>query len=145
MPRQVPPLVPSHMLRPTAKNKMFNSRLVFENFVGKRSEKGSTPNTSKGRTANALAMKQLIANAERIGAVDLNYRLKDKENWLKNPVEMWRTSKDELVQFMKAYVWYDNEKYFQRQIEFLNGTGKNDPEVDEVLIIAPQTKEERRL
>ena len=138
LPRQVPPLVPSHMLRPTAKNKMFNSRLVYENFGGKRSEKGSTPDSPEERTRNAEALEKLLVGAEQIGRLELNYRLEKKEKWEKKPVQMWRTSKAALVEFMEAYVWYGGEEYFQRQKEFLSQTDKKDPEIDEVLIIAPQ-------
>ena len=41
---------------------------------------------------------------------------------------------------MKQYKWQDKQPHFQREIEYLEGIGDKDPEIDSVLIIAPQRK-----
>jgi hypothetical protein len=140
LPRQVPPLVPSHLLPPTSKNKMFNTRIAFQNFGGLRAEKGSTPEKTNGKRANAKALKQLTASSEKIGLRQLKYRLEGKTTVTANPTILWRSSKEALISFMKAYMWHDDERYFQREIEFLQGSGSKDPEIDNVLVIAPQRK-----
>ena len=143
LPRQVPPLVPSHLLPPTSKNKMFNARIVFENFGGLRAEKGSTPEKATGKRANAKALQHLTESSEKIGMLDLKYRLEGKTAATTNPAILWRATREALVKFMKAYKWQGDEKYFQREIEFLEGTESKDPEIDSVLIIAPQRKRAR--
>lgn len=140
LPRQIPPTVPSHMLRPAAPNKMFNATIVFENLGGLRVEKGSTPQTVKGKIANANALKTLTKASEKIGQVELSYRLTGKSKNEYNPAILWRSTKGNLIKFMNDYKWQDNQPYFQREIEFLEGTGGEDPEIDSVLIIAPQRK-----
>lgn len=144
LPKQVPPLVPSHLLRPTSKNKMFNARILFENLGGQRSEKGSTPENVSGKRANAKALKELLGDAKSFGRLDLSYLLADKNTVSENPTVIWQSTKEALIAFMDAYRWQDDERYFQREIEFLQGTDDKDPEIDRVLILAPQRKRAQR-
>ena len=51
-PREIPPLVPMHMLKPTAANKMYNARVTHRNFGGKLSESTFAPTDDKATKRN---------------------------------------------------------------------------------------------
>lgn len=141
LPRQVPPLVIAHMLKPTSASKMYNTKLVFQNLGGRRSEKGSTPDDASGKKINAKQFKALVSGADDIGAKEFVFRIAEETGETFMSTLAWRTSLPRLVKFLTSYQWNEKEPLMQREIEYLQGTGEHDPEIDNVLILAPQRRQ----
>ncbi|KAG1247210.1 hypothetical protein G6F68_014300 [Rhizopus microsporus] len=63
-PKQIPPLVPSHMLMPTSRNKMYNAKILFLNFGGDQKQSTIASTDAGIRRANEKAMKALLQRAD---------------------------------------------------------------------------------
>jgi len=139
-PLEVPPLVPSHMLRPTASNKMFNARVTYSNFGGRLSESTFAPDHEEDMKHNHNELLRLIGD-ENIETSTLQ-ALVDNVN-VTFAAHTVRLAPKAMVAFLKVYRWSNsNEKNKQRpmnlQIEFLERVGKQDPQIDGWLLLAPQ-------
>lgn len=146
-PAQIPPLVPQHMLRPTAANKMYNAVVTFRNFGGSLSEATQAPTKSDTIIANNELLDRLVGKRDiqthRVhgtlrGAprtIDINTAVLDPKA---------------VVGFLKAYRWYDagdpeaarRGVPMQLQIEYLEGK-HGDPEIDDWLLIGPKIDKPR--
>ena len=137
-PLAVPPLIPSHItaLSPTAKNKMYNARIVFKNFGGKRIERTVTPNNDKDAARNGKFACDLISRA----ALKLeHFEFRDPE---KTPADVsfeaycGECPPRAVLTFLKDYIWESREDVLKHEIEFLEGKRGN-PEIDRWIILAP--------
>lgn len=134
LPIDVPPLVPRHMLMPTAKNKMFNARVRFQNFSCDTSESTIAPSDLKSIKHNRELFAELIAEVP-LTSKDVSFSA-DGESF-RFQVLTGSLAKQRVLEFLKAYKWSDGKKPLQREIEFLEGSGKHDPAIDHWLFIAP--------
>jgi hypothetical protein len=141
IPAAVPPLVPAHMLRPTAANKMRNARITFRNFSGELSESTYAPTHDTPKEANIKALKALVADVAPtplMASGRLDGSLKSFTG------TVFETVPERMVAFLEAYRWY-NEKApetkfgnpLRLQLEFLKGSA-GDPGIDRWLILSPK-------
>lgn len=136
-PRDIPPLVSAHMLRPTAANKMRYSRVKFMNFGGEWSEKTLAPTNITDIRVNQNITRELLS-ASGLRRVSLNAVVGEKERAF--PAFVGNSSTKEVLRFLKGYKWAGNTfGVIQREIDFIsNSTGKANPGIDEWLLMLPQ-------
>lgn len=145
LPSQIPPLVPSHMLRPTARNKMYNATIAHRNFGGRLAESTFAPTEPSLIRQNQVAFERLLSAAE-VNEAEISAELKDKRHYsylAKTAVLQPRA----VLEFLESYIW--SGRTLKRpplieQIDFLKGTGKRDPEITSWLLLAPQLAEGSR-
>jgi len=135
LPIQVPPLVPSHMLMPAAKNKMFNAKIRFENFSAESSESTIAPTDPTAIKHNWNKFSDLLASV-KLEKRDVAFAAGDES--YKFYVLSGLLDKNRVVSFLRQYRWNENRTPLQRVIEFLEGTGERDPSIDRWLFLAPQ-------
>ena len=140
IPAAVPPLVPAHMLRPTAANKMRNARITFRNYGGELSESTFAPTDNRIKDLNIEALRALVKDAAPIPMV-ASGRVKDVAKSFDGMV--FETTPDRMIAFLKAYRWYDDKSPDARfgnplrlQLEFLEGSA-GDPCIDRWLVLSP--------
>jgi hypothetical protein len=135
-PRQVPPLVPQHLLRPTATNKMFNARIVFQNLGGEWRESTGAPVDDRKLERNEQLAQEMLRTA------------------VVRPANIWMDALDikfpaltSILQpkvvrdFLAQYKWLpDFDKSMIDVIEYLDGVEDQAPEIDRWLLLAPQLK-----
>ncbi|MCW8966901.1 MAG: Z1 domain-containing protein, partial [Candidatus Pacearchaeota archaeon] len=137
LPKDIPPLVPSHMLRPTSPNKMYNVDVKFQNFGGDWKERVHTANKSGLRKNNASLIHDLVANG-KLDQLHIGYTDPDNGKGIQWKGYAITISHTEMLDYLEKYQWIDEKKLMQREIEFLRGEGEEDPEIDKWLIIFPQ-------
>jgi hypothetical protein len=138
-PLQIPPLVPSHMLQPTATNKMFNAQIAYSNFGGKLAESTFAPDKEADIRHNHDALIKLIGDAD-IASAEL---AGTKDRRIAFDANLATTSPAAMIEFLKGFRWFnkgsEGKPPFRLQLEFLEKTGKYDPGIVDWLIIAPQS------
>jgi Z1 domain len=141
IPAAVPPLVPAHMLRPTAANKMRNARITFRNYGGELSESTFAPKDVKLQKLNVAALRALVGGSTptRLEATGRN-----ADGPLSLNATLFEATPERLIDFLKAYHWYDDKLADTRlgnpmrlQLEFLQGSAGS-PGIDRWLIVSPE-------
>ena len=149
-PAQIPPLVPSHMLKPTAANKMYNAVLTYRNFGPGLSESTFAPTLDSQIVHNNDCLATLLGDAD-VRPIDLQAKVKNRTITLPSNVAV--LSPASIISFLSAYRWYDpNDAAGTRrgnpmslQLEFLKQTGANDPGIDNWVLFAPRIKNPRAM
>jgi hypothetical protein len=140
-PRQVPPLVPSHVLLPTARNKMYNATILFVNFGGEQKQSTVASTDPDIKSLNAAAMRVLLKTAPVkegiVHAIGNGTQIKFK-------AFAGLTSSEEMISFLRKYKFgeapSDQGQLFLIR-EFLAGM-HGDPKIRQWAIIAPQFTDE---
>lgn len=135
-PRQIPPLVPSHLLRPTAPNKMYNAKLVSQNFGGQWLERTTLPEDEAGARANEDLVAQMLSSAGDLRAQ--TFDVSDGSRTFKMTANWLRIGNDVLVEMLRKFRFLDPHE-LEPALEFLEGK-MGDPEVEEWLVLAPQVE-----
>jgi hypothetical protein len=136
-PKQIPPLVPSHMLKPTAKNKMYNAVLDFENYGGRWIERTVAPTVRRDRESNEKNMQSLLRGRE-IRRVDFGFDIDSQRVTFDTLVCL--IEHEDMLEYLRKHRWAKKqENTLLRVIDFLEGK-KGDPEIDRWLFVAPQRK-----
>ena len=137
-PFQVPPLVPSHLraLAPTAKNKMYNADIIFQNFGGTRKEPTMAPTDKRVAGLNAeLALKFLEkANLHR---ELFEFHADGNPESICVDALCGVVKPPQMRAFLDEYRWETGKKLLKREVAYLQGE-YGDPEIDRWLIVAPQ-------
>lgn len=142
-PRDIPPLVPMHMLKPTSPNKMYNVAVTFRNFGGRLSESTFAPSDAAETVKNQNALATLLAD-KAIEEVELAGTVDGKRQRV--AANVTTLTPDEMLDFLRGYVWFDKKDRkhatspMLEQIDFLRGRGAKDPGIDDWLLIAPKVK-----
>ena len=122
LPIQVPPLVPSHLLRPTSANKMYNTRIEFRNFAKAWKEHTVTPLSEEDILHNLAQLGKLL------GGVAMETGVLSVTNADGSFVKQarWKTLTTEaMLVFLEAYRWAGGDRSVLRnEIEFLR-TARN--------------------
>jgi hypothetical protein len=141
IPAAVPPLVPAHMLRPTAANKMRNARITFRNYGGELSEATFAPATEAVQKLNIGALRALVAGSVP-ARLEATGKPKDAAKTFRATV--FEASTDRMISFLRAYRWYDDRSPDARfgnplrlQLEFLEGSAGH-PGIDRWLVVSPE-------
>lgn len=139
-PAQIPPLVPQHMLRPTASNKMYNAVLTYTNFGNQLSESTLAPSEHDDIAANSALLEEVVGRAEA-RTVELSAKhpatekSPAKQHELRaNVVEI---EPEAVVRLLRNYRWPSPKNPMQLQLEFLTKRGAEDPEIDDWLLLGP--------
>ena len=127
-PQQVPPLVPAHLLRPTAQNKMFNARLTAENLKERWIERTLAP-VGDDTAYNQDLMSTLLAGSD----VQVRSLLVANQGYSARVASLEPT---QMLDFLRRYRWLPGEHPMERVIDHLDGR-HFDPEIDRWLLIAP--------
>jgi hypothetical protein len=116
LPIQVPPLVPSHLLRPTAPNKMYNAKIEFKNFKGAWREPVSAPYKDADIHHNQKLLGVLLKGKLDEGMLSVTHAGKKIERDGK-----WTTvTKAAMLNFLTEYKWIGGDRsVLQREIDFL--------------------------
>jgi hypothetical protein len=139
-PKQIPPLVPSTMLRPTSPNKMFNAQVEFENFGGRWVEKTVATADDDEIRANAEATRKLLENSSlktvTIGVSSLGRGTKQgQESSFRAFVGTLQP--DIMLQYLQKFNWAAGKRPLDRVCDFLVGK-RGDPGIGRWLVVAPQ-------
>jgi len=134
-PKMVPPLVPSHLLRPTAANKMYNAKVVSENYGGRWCDKTNAPTQQKDVRHNDQALKTLLKSA-KLEQTPLAVNIEGKDRRFNALVATLQP--DDVQSCLSAYRWSgDNPHLLARYLDFLAGR-HGDPCIRRWLFVAPQ-------
>jgi hypothetical protein len=139
-PIQVPPLVPSHMLMPTSRNKMYNAVVRHQNFGGQWKERVLPADDTDGRKANAALFRNLVSKSGLGELHDFGYQ----EDSDKPHVVRWKgfvitVETDAVLAFLSKYHWIGNQPLMQRDLEFIRaGFPERDSSINRWLIVLPQ-------
>lgn len=141
LPIQIPPLVPAHMLKPTAANKMFNAKVRHQNFQMQWVERTMLPISATDARANWKAFLKMVEGTPFTpSAITLDVGAEHRSHGVMR-VEL---APDKVMTFLKSYRWLgSNPNLIARELDFLAGTGDRDPEIDQWLVIAPQRRDSR--
>ncbi|MGA7087942.1 MAG: Z1 domain-containing protein [Candidatus Dormiibacterota bacterium] len=130
-PKQVPPLVPSHLLRPTSSNKMYNAEIVWINMSEEYKERTLAPVEAVDVRYNDELITQLL------GQVNLKRSSLTTEPGSTFDALTCSLKPDSVVRFLDSYRWLGGIRPMQHELEFLSGT-HGEPEIDDWLFLAPQ-------
>ncbi|MBZ4408970.1 Z1 domain-containing protein [Myxococcus sp. XM-1-1-1] len=129
-PKQIPPLVPSYLLMPTARNKMYNAKLQSENLGGEFVESTLAPK------APCLANEKLVRSllgAQALKKIGLATEKKGKAVGFEARVAVLETGA--VLKFLESYAWSQDPK-LEPVFEFIRG-GMGDPNIKDWLFLAP--------
>ena len=144
-PKQVPPLVPSGMLRPTSANKMFNAKVEYENSVAALS-KGQCSTLTNSRKwqcrKNFVPVTRLEPGHSGYSAGRRPWQ-KKPEREVSFPSYVAIVSPHDMLEYLRAFKWSEGQRPLERVCEFL-GKKHGDPQIDRWLIVAPQPKEAKQ-
>ena len=134
-PAMIPPLVPSHLLRPTAANKMYNAKVESENFGGRWCDKTNAPTKKTDIHHNSAAMKRLLDGA---GPRDERFVVSVDGTQRDFSALIAFLQPKAVIAFLEEYRWSgDNPHLVARHVDFLRGK-HGDTEITEWLLLAPQ-------
>ena len=135
-PIQVPPLVPAHLLRPTAPNKMYNAILASENMGGEWLERTLLPEEPSAVTLN----NDLIARLLRSTTLSSDdFEVKDEKNVTFRMKAHWCSLQPDRVIAALRPFQFSKPGVLAAALAFLEG-GMGEPEIDGWLLVAPQVK-----
>jgi hypothetical protein len=135
-PRDIPPLVPSHILRPTSRNKMYNAVLEFKNLGETWFESTVAPDNKSDVNRNAGLMEKLFS-ASSIGSIPVSLAGESAGDF---DAFVGTLNAPAFTAFLKGYCWLPGfESTLTRVREFLDGKGGS-PEIESWLLLAPQPK-----
>ena len=144
-PRQIPPLIAiSGNLPPTARNKMFNAKVVKKNFGGQWKTCTLTPSQKDNINENISAAGRLLKTSKCLPVKSLNSRFAGESKTNSIRAIVFQASTPDIRQFLLDYRWLEEYKYPHRptevelQIEFLKTAAHG---IKSWLVIAPQRKE----
>ena len=142
-PLQVPPLVPSHLraLAPTARNKMYNASIVFQNFGGSRKEPTMAPTDKRAAALNAEHALKLLENAN-LHREKFEFCADEDPETIRVDALCGVVKPQQMLAFLNKFRWETGKELLKREIAYLEGTPgdpeSGDPEIDRWLIVAPQ-------
>jgi hypothetical protein len=144
-PKQIPPLVPSHMLQPSARNKMYNAKLTFLNFGGQEVQRTSAPMEPGARKDNSESMRWLISRGSAVRGVRI--RLASVAKPIDFEAQYVELRPADVLAFLKDYKWQPTDAEVEGKdkwslvLEFLRKS-HGDPEIDQWLLLSPKRADE---
>jgi hypothetical protein len=133
-PKQVPPLVPSHLLPPTAKNKMRGAEVEYENMGGTWKESTYAPVGDTKAETNLSKLSALIGGESGdLASIDADA--------FSGEVRWARVSPAEFRQFLGEYEWSGEEKPLGGVQRYLAAQSPREPGIDSWLLLLPQLQD----
>lgn len=133
-PMQVPPLVPAHLLQPTATNKMYNAVIKSRNYGGKNIQSTLAPFMDQDVFHNEKAVRKLLSGRE-LKLCNLRATIEGEPH--QNESFVTKIEPAAVIEFLRTYRWLDPNEKLTLQLEFLAGE-YGDPEIDQWLFMAPR-------
>ncbi|VWC13592.1 hypothetical protein BLA6993_05472 [Burkholderia lata] len=121
-PIEVPPLVPAHLLQPTAKNKMYNAFIQFQNFGGAWKESTILSKADKDIAFNIALLEKVLPKTISKGDLAILVPSEDgkKPIMVQHSAQWTNLKPPQVLKFLEDYKWHpDNRGALQREIEFL--------------------------
>jgi len=147
-PAKIPPLVPQHMLRPTAANKMRNAVIQFRNFGGQLAESTFAPHDLDQIRHNNEALATLL-QGRQVDLQTMKAEARGSLRTLRAHTALFSTKK--LLQFLHSYRWFDPRSSeakignpLRLPIEFLEGKA-GEHGIEDWLLLSPQIASPRGL
>jgi hypothetical protein len=140
LPSQVPPLVPSHLLPPTAKNKMYNAILIAKNLGGENIERTQVPTDTDEMSENEVLMRTMLSD-RKLRTVKLAAE-RGNSSWRFSAV-VSLIEHDPMLTFLRGFKWADAAP-FEPVLGFLEGT-LGDPKIADWLFLAPEVARDSNL
>ncbi|MDF0495746.1 Z1 domain-containing protein [Bradyrhizobium yuanmingense] len=142
LPIQIPPLVPAHLLKPTAANKMFNAKVRHQNFRNEWVERTMLPKGTTDPRANWKSLLKMV-DGNRFKPITIDLDVGDEH--LSYDVMYAVLSPERVWTFLKSYRWLgSNQSLIARELDFMGGKGDRDPEIDRWVVLAPQRRDSRK-
>jgi Z1 domain len=138
-PLKVPPLVYSHLswLPPVADNKR-SGTVAWENWGGRWNEPTLAPSDRGRMSMNASLFRDVLGGCDlRSTTFSLDGRSFDAAT-----AEMPPAAVRELL---TGYQWFGSAAPVTKVVEFMDGTGDRDPEIDRWILLAPRLKQKPRV
>jgi hypothetical protein len=132
-PEQVPPLVPAHLLRPTANNKMFNAVIASRNFGSQSIERTQAPTDGIDIELNQNLVADLLTQSStEIARRNLRIRLSTGANY---EYTAWASTStpDQMIDFLTRFHWQVGH-VLEDVIKFLRGDHGN-PEIGRWVVL----------
>lgn len=136
-PKQIPPLVPSHMLMPTSKNKMYNAKVLFVNFGGEQKQSTVASADVGIKETNEEAMKTLLTRASASETVLIT---KQDGKLVEFKAFSGVAAPDDMKRFLHSYRFgptLQDQGQLPLIREYIEGM-HGDPQIERWVIIAPQ-------
>lgn len=126
LPIQVPPLVPSHLLRPTAGNKMYNAVIKFKNFSEAWKEPTLAPVNDVEIKANQKQLEILLSKAKSpVAEALLSIKLKGG-GAIDFQTKFTSIDCVGMINFLRTYKWANGDRsVLINEIEFLENSESN--------------------
>ncbi|WAJ28504.1 Z1 domain-containing protein [Antarcticirhabdus aurantiaca] len=140
-PIQIPPLVPMHMLKPTAANKMYNARVTYRNFGGQLAESTFAPTDPKDVRSNQDLVEDIIGRTT-VREMTLVGDAARGSGGLTVNAGILRPS--DIVELIRGYIWFDRRERgrtpnpLYQQLEFLQQTGDRSPQIEDWVFMSPK-------
>lgn len=137
-PKQIPPLVPSHMLMPTSRNKMYNAKILFLNFGGDQKQSTIASTDAGIRRANEKAMKALLQRAD---PTETNIAIDSDGDSFSFGAFVGAARPSDMAKFLLSYKFgptAKDQKDLLLVLEYISGI-HGDPEIQRWLVISPQS------
>jgi hypothetical protein len=135
-PKQVPPLVPAHLLRPTSTNKMYNAVVKWVNLSGEPREPTVAPTESTAMKHNERLLIDLLSKSK----IHRDRLSVDPSSAFEALLAV--LSPESIIGFLRAYRWLGHMRPVDHDVEFLIGQ-HGDPEIADWLLLAPQVSSSR--
>jgi hypothetical protein len=140
-PSKIPPLVPQHMLRPTAANKMRNAIVQFRNYGGQLAKSTFAPTDPDQIKHNNDALAALLVDSKIVQST-MKAKARDSLRTLEANTALFSTAR--LLVFLKTYRWFDPKSReasignpLRLQMEFLQGNAGNHG-IEDWLLLGPK-------
>ncbi|MCL4212731.1 MAG: hypothetical protein KJZ74_02340 [Gemmatimonadales bacterium] len=134
-PAQVPPLIPSHMLRPTARNKMYNAKISFTNYGESEVQRTVAPPKGALRNKNLELLTTLLESAN-VTSVAMEAAVGGVETGV--TALCAELAAEDVLEFLRGYRFGPGHEHtLQLACEFLEGKF-GDPGINSWLVLAPQ-------
>lgn len=137
-PKQIPPLVPSHLLRPTAANKMYNAVLVAQNFSEKWVEPTLAPTSDDVATKNATCVARMFLAGQPVFEELVSSPQDSKPYSMHAAIAL--VSHQAMVETLRKYEWQGKVAALASTLGLFTGQ-MGDPQIEDWLVIAPQISE----
>lgn len=133
LPIQVPPLVPSHLLRPTAGNKMYNAVIKYKNFSEDWKEPTLAPVKDSEIKANQKQLETLLSNSTTPIIESLLSITPSTGKVIGFQTKSTILTTTDMINFLRAYRWEEGDRsVLINEIEFLE---KGESNVDKWIFL----------
>lgn len=140
-PMEIPPLVAQHLpdVRPSARGKMFNAKLVARRTPGEPVEPVAYPKDAKSLAANYAAMLPILTAADRLASLVVPATVNSARSSF--PSKIGVTSNEAFLAALRSLTWTSNH-HFEPHLAYFVETAAL---VDDWFVVLPQQSRRKQL